>query len=216
LVACGERILTLDRGDSRLVGRAMRPRYADRPGKPWKAESLEGIDGPLVLSPSGNRLAVGCGHGDPVTWMPDAPAPGLRVPVSNDGARDLAISPDGRHVASADSYCTLITLLDTTEDWIRRLAGHQDGVTALAFTPDGTRLVSAGEDGFVMAWRTPTASASWTREFRASLLPTAAGEPQAWWAEHADGTVTGSPGHRAWLNPLGKTAERPGGFRASP
>jgi len=62
----------------------------------------------------------------------------------------LAVSPDGRHVASA-SWDGSIGVTDLQTGESRRLTGHEAGVNAVAFTPDG-RLYSASIDGTLRLW----------------------------------------------------------------
>jgi hypothetical protein len=68
----------------------------------------------------------------------------------------LAISPDGKTLATA-SYDKLIKLWDVaTGTEIRTLQDHIDAVYALAFTPDGKQLVSASADRTVKVWNPAT------------------------------------------------------------
>ncbi|PWR04376.1 cytochrome C [Meridianimarinicoccus roseus] len=62
----------------------------------------------------------------------------------------LALSPDGRFVASA-SWDGSIGLTDLATGESRRLKGHEAGVNAVVFTPDGD-LYSASADGTLRLW----------------------------------------------------------------
>jgi WD40 repeat protein len=64
----------------------------------------------------------------------------------------LALSPDGRFVASADEQGA-IQVWGTPEKAVRKvLRGHEGAIRALAFSPDGQTLASGGDDDKVMLW----------------------------------------------------------------
>ena len=66
--------------------------------------------------------------------------------------RDLAFSPDGKTLASADNVTT-VTLFDAATGHVERvLRGHQRLVSHLAFSSDGRRLASASWDSTVIVW----------------------------------------------------------------
>jgi WD40 repeat protein len=66
--------------------------------------------------------------------------------------RDLAFSPDGAILASADN-ATTVTLFDAkTGDVQRTLPGHRRLVSHLAFSADGRRLASSSWDTTVIVW----------------------------------------------------------------
>jgi WD40 repeat protein/serine/threonine protein kinase len=66
--------------------------------------------------------------------------------------RDLAFSPDGAILASADN-ATTVTLFDAlTGDVQRVLSGHRRLVSHLAWSADGRRLASSSWDTTVIVW----------------------------------------------------------------
>ena len=64
----------------------------------------------------------------------------------------VAISPDGRFVASGDGGQNVLLWDRTNDDQLRALVGHGKWVTALAFSPDGRVLSSGSYDGTVRLW----------------------------------------------------------------
>jgi eukaryotic-like serine/threonine-protein kinase len=66
--------------------------------------------------------------------------------------RDLAFSPDGRSLATAENAGT-ITIWDCrTGQPQRKLRGHNRLTSYVAFSPDGTKLASASWDSTVAVW----------------------------------------------------------------
>jgi WD40 repeat protein len=65
--------------------------------------------------------------------------------------RAIALSPDGRTVATAEDRSALLYEL-ATGSLRRAVDGHRGGVSSLAFTADGKRLVTASWDHTALVW----------------------------------------------------------------
>ncbi len=107
----------------------------------------------LAFTPDGRTLAA-CDLHNPAIELFDVATQqraGLLAGPAGRG-RALAISPDGRWLASGgtDQAIRLWDLAARCE--ARQLRGHRAAVHALAFSPDSRRLVSGGYDGTVRFW----------------------------------------------------------------
>jgi WD40 repeat protein len=69
-----------------------------------------------------------------------------------DLAARLALSPDGRRIASGSSHGTVKVWDAATGQEMLALKGHENSVTTVAFSPDGRRIVSGSEDNTVKVW----------------------------------------------------------------
>ena len=69
-----------------------------------------------------------------------------------DGINDIAISPDGRTLATV-SQDTDIKLWDVASGQeIGALTAHAQPIHTVVFSPDSRQLASAGDDGFIVLW----------------------------------------------------------------
>jgi WD40 repeat protein len=68
---------------------------------------------------------------------------------------ELAISPDGSLLASADARLITLWTLPTRERYLT-LKGHEALVTGLVFTPDSKTLISSSWDGTIRLWDAST------------------------------------------------------------
>lgn len=140
----------LSRVLDRLVTRSLRSRYAS-------------ADAVLAdLAPAG-------------IWVPRSPTAMTRPPVTTPWrctqvwptpgriANEIALSPDGQAIATANSDNS-VQLWDrktgeVLQTWARRFGfgdGHTDAVVAVAFHPSGHSLFSASQDGTIKQWNLQT------------------------------------------------------------
>jgi RNA polymerase sigma factor (sigma-70 family) len=68
----------------------------------------------------------------------------------------LAISPDGKRLASAGDGSTVLLLDLATGQEVHTFTGHQTPVTAVRYSADGKSLTSRGADGVVRRWEAAT------------------------------------------------------------
>ena len=143
----------------------------DRTIRMWDSESgnliaeLEehrGYVNTLAFARNGTRLAAGTSHGQIIIWdgIPTGPTtpPGIQRPsqiLSIDvvsGVCSLAISPNGRWVASAEDEGTVKVWDAQSGRLIHELKGHSDVVSAVSFSSDGRWLASCSRDQTVRIW----------------------------------------------------------------
>ncbi|MGC9943674.1 MAG: serine/threonine-protein kinase, partial [Verrucomicrobiota bacterium] len=78
--------------------------------------------------------------------------------LADDGLTALAVSPDGRTLASDSGFADpSIRVWDaTTGRLVKELEGHTSWISKLVFTQDGNQLVSAAADQTIRFWDTAT------------------------------------------------------------
>ena len=110
----------------------------------------------LAFSHDGRLLAAAGGlparQGEVVLYDFEHQRPLRTITGHADCIYGVALSPDGKTLATA-SYDKLIKLWDVeTGREIRTLKDHIDAINALAFLPDGKRLISGAADRTVKIW----------------------------------------------------------------
>jgi WD40 repeat protein len=120
----------------------------------------------IAFTPDGDRLVAGASlYNDfffpPPTVLVWEVKTGKRVLALTHprGVQRVAVSPDGKTIASAGTHDSLIRVWDMEskkEKWILR--GHTDGLTGLAFAPGSRWLVSGSHDGTIRVWDATTGS----------------------------------------------------------
>ncbi|MHB9860413.1 WD40 repeat domain-containing protein [Streptomyces sp. YIM S03343] len=117
----------------------------------------------LVFSPDGRTLAALTGSSAVQLWNVADPAravpwaPPVTLPTRFAGPGALAISPDGRTLATAADHDRAVQLWNAADPARLRplgkpLTGHTGYVDALVFSPDGHTLASGSADTTVRLW----------------------------------------------------------------
>src|SRR5205085_9922949 len=74
----------------------------------------------------------------------------------SDTVNAVAVSPDGKLVASGSDDDTVRLWNPGDGKEVLRLKGHSDSVLSVAFSPSGALLASAGADDVIRIWEMPT------------------------------------------------------------
>lgn len=148
---CGRLIQVLDKT---LAGLPAAPAQGNRTPKVHNAEAKPDRQVPMKLLNKLRPYDLGLGMSDlgPLAGL-------LRTPKTGVSTRQIAFSPDGRMLASADSDKAVRIWEVGVNRIIRLLPGH-GGAHSVAFSPDGALLAAGGDDGKVRLWSV----AKWSEE----------------------------------------------------
>lgn len=80
----------------------------------------------------------------------------FQLPAHQADITAVAVSPDGRHAASADRAGHILLWDLATRRGLRWLTGHTNKVAALAFAPSAAFLASVGADASLRFWEVET------------------------------------------------------------
>jgi len=105
----------------------------------------------LSFSPDG-QLLVSSENGVVKLWHATTGLEGNALTGSKEWLQDVALSPDGRHLASVaiDSFAVNLWYLPTRS--LTLLTGHSNTVMCAAFSPDGRILATGSHDQTVRLW----------------------------------------------------------------
>ncbi len=106
---------------------------------------------PIIITPASKLLQRGTPHRAPKTWKCLHTLTGHSRFVNS-----VAISPDGRLLASGSADKTVKLWNTGTGEHLLTFTGHTDDVNCVAFSPDGRILASAGLDRTVKLWQVST------------------------------------------------------------
>ena len=122
--------------------------------KVWEirtGDQIAGIKGRCVaLGRDGKMIVTGCSDGTVRLWDGSGRPTGV-IRAHNEAVGHVAISPDGRFIASsADKIISVWTT--STRELHRELRGHAGRITALQFSSNGRHVVSGSYDSTVRLW----------------------------------------------------------------
>ena len=100
-------------------------------------------DGRIVTAGADAHIAI---------WTPGRPRPDKVLDGHSGPIVDLALSPDGKTLASA-SWDHTVRLWPLAGGEPRVLSGNAQNVNGVAFSPDGKQVISAGYDATLRIWQ---------------------------------------------------------------
>ncbi|HEV3257811.1 MAG TPA: protein kinase, partial [Gemmataceae bacterium] len=113
----------------------------------------------LAFGPNGRLYSAGASDPTLKVWDDDGQKPILTIPHHANANATIAVSPDGRFLASAgpiDPEHTVMILDAQTGAVLKTLKGHVGYVWKVAFSPDSRYLASGSWDSTVKVWDVTT------------------------------------------------------------
>ncbi len=112
----------------------------------------------VAWDPDGRWLASIGGDGSVVLWDPTTVEPTSTLGFHQGQGRSITVSPDGRHLVSADrgnevrQGASVNVWAVETASLREQLQPHEQGVLATAFSVDGSLLATADAQGTIRIW----------------------------------------------------------------
>jgi WD40 repeat protein/serine/threonine protein kinase len=89
-------------------------------------------------------------------WQPQTHVALMTLRGHLDGVEGVAVSPDGRRIATASGDTTAKIWDAASGREMFTLKGHRDWIRSVAFSPDGSRIVTASHDQTARVWDAAT------------------------------------------------------------
>lgn len=139
----------------------------------------------VAFVPGGHDLVLSTAGGDLRLFDEQSGVAGRFLPRHSTGA-SIALSPDGRHLATAsmDKVVQIVDLGIVEAPRIER--GHAGEMGSIRFSPDGNRLSSVGNDGTQRTWDVRTGEQLEVRGDRTRAIACADYSPDGRWLAVAD------------------------------
>lgn len=137
-------------GSKREVGRLTDPSLVDAATGNQGIAHLDLVQS-LRFSPDSELLVSG-GYRNVKFWKRDRNAHKLDIAGIESPASSMAVSPDGKWLATAEQNGKVKLFDAASGSLLRTLDGHAGGATSVAFSTDSTKLVSGGQDKSLRVW----------------------------------------------------------------
>lgn len=195
------------------------------PGRPVSVPGEADLLGAVQFMRGGKLLVTAQLSRKVLLWDPFTTE---KVSVLNGGASPLAVSADGRWLASGGENETIKLWALQTRSLIATLSGHTGLITSLSFSPDGQWLASSSWDRTIRVWDVATyqlattvheSSPVWSVAFSPDGLVLVAGEShgmlKCWQVYSKQPAISsGRPPFPAIIQIVGQSFTEPSGNQA--